>query len=66
MIARALRQQDVIEIQRLGVDRAIQPEFEGVVEMVRQALLQYTSDAAAAANLVSEMRNEYYERPTLP
>ena len=66
MIARALRQQDVIELQRLGVDGAIQPEFEGGVEMVRQALLQYAPDAAAASTLISEMRKEYYERPPLP
>jgi monovalent cation:H+ antiporter-2, CPA2 family len=65
VIARALRQQDVIELQRLGVDGAVQPEFEGGVEMVRQALLQYTSDAAAASTLISEMRAEYYERPPL-
>jgi monovalent cation:H+ antiporter-2, CPA2 family len=66
VIARALRQQDVIELQHLGVDGAIQPEFEGGVEMVRQALLQYTPDGAAAATLISEMRKEYYEQPPLP
>ena len=66
VIARAFRQQDVIELHRLGVDGAIQPEFEGGVEMVRQALLQYTPDAAAASALISEMRAEYYERPPLP
>lgn len=65
VIARALRQQDVIDLRRVGVDTAIQPEFEGGVEMVRQALLQYTPDAAAASALISEMRADFYERPPL-
>lgn len=66
VIARAFRRQDVLELRRLGVASAVQPEFEGGVEMVRQALLQYTPDAAAASALISEMRAEYYERPPLP
>ncbi len=66
VIARALRRQDLIELHRLGVNGAIQPEFEGGVEMVRQALLQYAPDAAAASTLISEMRAEYYARPPLP
>ena len=66
VIARALRRQDVIELRRLGVVGAVQPEFEAGVEMVRQALLQYGPDAVAASSLVSEMRAEYYERPLLP
>lgn len=66
VIARAFRRLDVLEIRQLGVAGAVQPEFEGGVEMVRQALLQYTPDAAAASALISEMREEYYERPQLP
>lgn len=66
VIARALRHPDLLELRRLGVAGAVQPEFEGGVEMVRQALLQYTPDAAAASALISEMRKEYYERPPLP
>ena len=34
--------------------------------MVRQALLQYAPDAAAASALICEMRAEYYGRPQLP
>jgi CPA2 family monovalent cation:H+ antiporter-2 len=60
VIARAFRGNDVLELHRLGVDGVIQPEFEGGVEMVRQALLQYTTDAAAASGLISEMRAEFY------
>jgi CPA2 family monovalent cation:H+ antiporter-2 len=60
VIARAFRGNDVLELHALGVDGVIQPEFEGGVEMVRQALLQYTTDAAAASGLISEMRAEFY------
>ena len=66
VIARAFRQQDVTELRRLGVAGAVQPEFEGGVEMVRQALLQYAPDAGAASDLICEMRSEYYGRPQLP
>ena len=66
VIARAFRQQDVMELRRLGVAGAVQPEFEGGVEMVRQALLQYAPDAGAASDLICEMRSEYYGRPQLP
>jgi monovalent cation:H+ antiporter-2, CPA2 family len=61
VIARAFRREDVLEFRRLGVSGAVQPEFEGGVEMVREALLQYDPDTAAAAALVSQMRTEYYE-----
>jgi K+:H+ antiporter len=62
VIARAFRREDLLELRRLGVAGAVQPEFEGGVEMVRQALLQYTQDAVATSALISEMRAEYYER----
>jgi CPA2 family monovalent cation:H+ antiporter-2 len=65
IIARAFRRQDILELRRLGVAGAVQPEFEGGVEMVRQALLHYTPDVAAASALISEMRAEYYERRPL-
>ena len=60
VIARALGTDDVVELRRLGVNEVIQPEFEGGVEMVRQALLEYTADAAMASGLISEMRAEFY------
>ncbi len=66
VIARAFRREDVLEFRRLGVAGAVQPEFEGGVEMVRQALLQYEPDAPAAAALISEMRAEYYQCAQLP
>jgi monovalent cation:H+ antiporter-2, CPA2 family len=61
VIARAIRRDDVVELQKLGVEGVIQPEFEGGIEMVRQALLQYTSDRISALRLISELRAEFYE-----
>jgi monovalent cation:H+ antiporter-2, CPA2 family len=60
VIARAFRREDIVELRRLGVAGVVQPEFEGGVEMVRQALLQYRTDAS---DLISEMRAEYYGYP---
>jgi CPA2 family monovalent cation:H+ antiporter-2 len=61
IIGRALRTEDVLELYKLGVGTVIQPEFEGGIEMVRQALLQYTSDSAAASRLISDLRAEFYD-----
>ncbi|HEY1341386.1 MAG TPA: cation:proton antiporter [Bryobacteraceae bacterium] len=59
-IARAIRREDVVELHKIGVDTVIQPEFEGGVEMVRQALVQYSGDSAAATRLISDLRQEFY------
>jgi CPA2 family monovalent cation:H+ antiporter-2 len=61
VIARALRTDDVLELRKLGVDAVIQPEFEGGVAKVRQALVQYTGDGAAASRLISDLRAEFYD-----
>ena len=66
VIARAFRRQDVLELRRLGVAGAVQSEFEGGVQMVREALLQYAPDPATASALISQMRADYYETPQLP
>jgi CPA2 family monovalent cation:H+ antiporter-2 len=60
IIARAIRADDVAELHKIGVGAAIQPEFEAGVEMVRQALTQYTGDDSTAAPLISELRTEFY------
>ena len=39
VIARAMRERNVTELRKLGIDRVVQPEFEGGIEMVRQALV---------------------------
>lgn len=59
VIARALRTDDLPELRKLGVDAVIQPEFEGGVAMVRQALVQYT-DGAAASQFIADLRAEFY------
>jgi len=56
VIARAARDHHVPELRKLGVEAAIQPEFEGGVEMVRQALVRFGYDRAEALRLVSMVR----------
>jgi len=41
VIARATREHHIRELHQLQVEAAVQPEFEGGVEMVRQALARY-------------------------
>lgn len=59
IIARAARSPQVAELSRMGIE-AVQAEFEGGVEMVRQALVRYPCDADTTAQLVSEARKEFY------
>lgn len=61
VIARALSTDDVLELRKLGVGTVIQPEFEGGVAMVREALVQCTGDGAAAARLIQDLRAEFYD-----
>jgi CPA2 family monovalent cation:H+ antiporter-2 len=58
-IARAVRQEDVFELQKLGVNWVVQPEFEGGIQMVRQALIQYDKEDA---NFVADVRSEFYAK----
>lgn len=60
IIARAVRPHHVSELRRLGVDAVIQPEFEGGVEMVRQALTRYSGDETQNAHLLDDIRHEFY------
>lgn len=60
VIARAVLEHHVAELEKLGVDAAVQPEFECGVEMVRQALVRYRYDDAAALRLLSDVRKEFY------
>ena len=60
VIARALREHHLSELRNLGVEVAVQPEFEGGVEMVRQALIAYQHDSAATAEMVANIRSEFY------
>jgi CPA2 family monovalent cation:H+ antiporter-2 len=60
VIARAVREYHVAELNKLGVEAAVQPEFEGGVEMVRQALVRYQCDEDTTSRLVAEIRKGYY------
>jgi len=60
MIARAVREHHVSELRKLGVGAVVQPEFEGGVEMVRQALIHYQYNEADALRLVDTLRKDLY------
>jgi CPA2 family monovalent cation:H+ antiporter-2 len=60
IIARASREHHVAELHKLGVEAAVQPEFEGGVEMVRQAFLHYDLDSEQVVHLLSGLRKQIY------
>ena len=60
VVARAVQEHHVEELRKLGVDAIIQPEFEGGIEMVRQALVRYRCDDATTARLTAAIRDEFY------
>ncbi|HVV45132.1 MAG TPA: cation:proton antiporter [Bryobacteraceae bacterium] len=62
VIARAMRAPDVEALRKIGVDTVIQVEFEGGIEMVRQALIQYQSDDALVSQLIEDLRRDFYGR----
>ena len=64
VIARAVLERNVSELRSVGVDRVIQPEFEGGVEIVRQALVAWDYDRSEAWRLIKLLRAELYETKT--
>jgi CPA2 family monovalent cation:H+ antiporter-2 len=60
VIARAAREHHVKELQQIGVQAVVQPEFEGGVEMVRQALVRYECGDDQIAQLVASLRSQLY------
>jgi CPA2 family monovalent cation:H+ antiporter-2 len=60
VIARAAREDQVKELRRVGADVSIQPEFEGGVEMVRQALLRCGHREEENARILDRLRNDLY------
>jgi CPA2 family monovalent cation:H+ antiporter-2 len=60
LIARAVEERHISELRKLGVFAAVQPEFEGGAEMVRQALILSGLDEAAALHIVDRLRSEFY------
>jgi monovalent cation:H+ antiporter-2, CPA2 family len=61
IIARAARERHVQQLRNLGVVAAVQPEFEGGVEIVRQALLRSGHDEASTAQILDRLRRELYQ-----
>jgi CPA2 family monovalent cation:H+ antiporter-2 len=64
VIARAVRDYNVPELRQAGVDRVVQPEFEGGVEIVRQALVAWDFDRDEAWRLIKILRAELYGTKT--
>ena len=69
MLARAgwsvtVLERNVPELRSAGVDRVIQPEFEGGVEIVRQALVAWDYDRSEAWRLIKLFRAELYGTKT--
>lgn len=64
VIARAVLEYNIPELRSAGVDRVIQPEFEGGVEIVRQALVAWDFDRAEAWRLIKLLRAELYGTKT--
>jgi len=60
VIARAMRERNVMELRELGINATVQPEFEGGIEMGRQALIQYDYDDIEVSRLVSKLRSSLY------
>ena len=60
IVARASSAEVATQLREAGVDALIQPEFEGGVEMVRQALVRYSCDGQMVSRLVSDARDELY------
>ncbi len=65
VVVRATREHHLTELRRHGVDAAVLPEFEGGVEMVRQALLRYQHDDVTTQEAIASLRLEYYGPGTL-
>lgn len=60
IIARAAREQHLEELRNLGVVAAVQAEFEGGVEMVRQALMRSGQADEATLRILDRLRKELY------
>jgi CPA2 family monovalent cation:H+ antiporter-2 len=60
LVARAARGDQVKELRNAGADVAIQPEFEGGVEMVRQALVRCNCDEGESLRILERLRNDLY------
>ncbi len=61
VVARATATAHVDDLRALRVDAVVQPEFEGGVEMVRQALAHCERDEAEIGRLTADLRRALYD-----
>jgi CPA2 family monovalent cation:H+ antiporter-2 len=66
LVARAANVAQIEELQPLGVDEIVQPEFEAGIEMVRQALLRCDVPPEAIDTLSDAVRIQGYRPLRLP
>ncbi len=59
VIARAARVQVIDELKRIGATSAVLPEFEGGMEMARQAMIRSGIDPAQAERRILEVKELY-------
>jgi len=59
-IARSMRTDFLPQLRALGVSAAVQPEFEGGLEMVRQGLIRCGHEEDEAARIVETLRTDLY------
>jgi CPA2 family monovalent cation:H+ antiporter-2 len=59
VIARAARVQLLDELRRLGAASAVLPEFEGGMEMARQAMLRSGVDPGRAEEIILQIKEKY-------
>lgn len=59
VIARAARVQLLDELRRLGAASAVLPEFEGGMEMARQAMLRSGIDPGRAEEIILQIKEKY-------
>ncbi|MEO5925444.1 MAG: cation:proton antiporter [Bryobacteraceae bacterium] len=61
LVARSTNVRYLQKLRDLGVSVAVQPEFEGGLEMVRQGLLRCGRDEADTSRIVDRIRHEMYQ-----
>ena len=63
VVARATAAHQVEDLRALRADVVVQPEFEGGIEMVRQALQQCERTDVEIDNVTTELRKALYQPP---
>ncbi len=61
VVARALTQEHVGELAKMGVYEAVQPQFEAGLELVRQVLLHYSISAHEVERFSEAVRRDLYQ-----